>query len=140
MEELVCIADKIRPYVEQAMKIEVAPWIRDYVVNMENLYTEVVLEKLDYKPTGEVRRVLSDYSELFTRADQEPDNPFCLGGYLVAKELRLNDYKIVLKGDPGMGKTTLCKKIAWGLGTKVIHRVSSCFLCISEVCKATRCH
>ena len=113
MEELVCIADKIRPNVEQAMKIEVAPWIRDYVVNMENLYTEVVLEKLDYKPTGEVRRVLSDYSELFTRADQEPDNPFCPGGFLAAKRLRLNDYKIVLKGDPGMGKTTLCKKIAW---------------------------
>ena len=119
MEELVCIAEQIRPHMERAMKIEVAPWIRDYVVDMEDLYTEVVLEKLDYKLTGEVRRVLSDYSELFARIDEEPNNPFCIGGFLAAKRLRLNDYKIVLKGDPGMGKTTLCKKIAWDWARKL---------------------
>ena len=119
MEELACIAEQIRPHMERAMKIEVAPWIRDYMVDMEDLYTEVVLEKLDYKLTGEVRRVLSDYSELFKRADQEPDDPSDLGGFLAAKQLRLNDFKIVLKGDPGMGKTTLCKKIAWDWARKL---------------------
>ena len=103
------------------MKIEVAPWIRDYVVNMEDLYTEVVLEKLDYKPTGESSKALSDYRELFIRADKEPDDPLCREGFLAAKRLRLNDFKIVLKGDPGMGKTTLCKKITWALRKGVVH-------------------
>ena len=101
------------------MKIEVAPWIRDYVVDMEDLYTEVVLEKLDYKPTGEYTRVLNNYRDLFSRNVQVPTDPFCLEGFLAAKRLRLNDYKIVLKGDPGMGKTTLCKKIAWDWARKL---------------------
>ena len=87
------------------MKIEVAPWIRDYMVNMEDLYTEVALEKLDYKPMGEHKTVLSDYKELFARIIEVPNDPLCFEGFLAAKRLRLNDFK--------MGKTTLCKKIAW---------------------------
>ena len=35
------------------MKIEVAPWIRDYVVDMEELYTELKLDKnWNNKPCG----------------------------------------------------------------------------------------
>ena len=101
------------------MKIEVAPWIRDYVVDMEDLYTEVVLEKLDYKPTGEHTRVLNNYRDLFSRNVQVPIDPLCHEGFLAAKRLRLNDFKIVIKGDPGMGKTTLCKKIAWDWARKL---------------------
>ena len=47
------------------MKIEVAPWIEDYVVNMEELYTELRLEKIDYKLKGEEASVVDDYRELF---------------------------------------------------------------------------
>ena len=43
----------------------------------------------------------------------DPGDIFCHEGFSTAKRLRLNDHKIVLKSDPGMGKTTLCKKIAW---------------------------
>ena len=39
------LVGKIRPFTEQAMKIEVAPWIKDYVVDMDELYTELTLEK-----------------------------------------------------------------------------------------------
>ena len=113
LDQLISIAEQIRPHMERAMKIEVAPWIRDYVVDMEDLYTEVVLEKLDYKPTGEQKRVLNNYRDLFSRNVQVPIHPLCREGFLAAKRLRLNDFKIVIKGDPGMGKTTLCKKIAW---------------------------
>ena len=95
------------------MKIEVAPWIRDYVVDMEDLYTEVVLEKLDYKPTGEHTRVLNNYRDLFSRNVQVPTDSLCREGFLADKRVHLNDFKIVIKGDPGMGKTTLCKKITW---------------------------
>ena len=151
-------------------KIEVAPWIEDYVVDMEELYTEVVLEKIHNKPQGEETTVLSDYKELFTKylakrknnselsdlAVHDDDNT----GFLCfkrkrSKQKRTNekdkklfkrDYgdvftlyvvksesvtmvrhkgnvdksmqsdrgeKILVKGDPGMGKTTWSKKVAW---------------------------
>ena len=49
-EQFLVFADDIRPFTEQMTKIEVAPWIEDYVVDMEELYTEVVVEKLHNKP------------------------------------------------------------------------------------------
>ena len=115
LDELISIAEQIRPLMERLMKIEVAPWIRDYVVNMEDLYTELVLEKLDYKPSGEHKIVFSDYKELIVKKVRESSrsNSLCIEGVSAAKQLRLNDHKILMKGDPGMGKTTLCKKIAW---------------------------
>ena len=121
LEELLDIADAIRPYMERAMKIEVAPWIKDYVVNMEELYTDLVLEKIDNMPFGQQTGILSDYRELFKK-DIVNDT---LQGPTATKRLRVDDpnmaskynkpvaHKIVIKGDPGMGKTTLCKKIAW---------------------------
>ena len=119
LDQLISIAEQIRHHMERAMKIEVAPWIRDYVVDMEDLYTEVVLEKLDYKPTGKHTRVLNNYCDLFSRNVQVPIDPLCREGFLAAKRLRLNDFKIVIKGDPGMGKTTLCRKIAWDWARKL---------------------
>ena len=121
LEEFLDIADAIRPYMRQAMKIEVAPWIKDYVVNMEELYTELVLEKINNRPFGQQADILSDYMELFRKND---DND-TVEVLVAAKRLRLQDpnsvsrhnrpvaLKIIIKGDPGMGKTTLCKKMAW---------------------------
>ena len=48
--ELQVLAQSIRPFMERAIKIEVAPWIRDYVVDMEELYTELSLEKNTQQP------------------------------------------------------------------------------------------
>ena len=47
------------------MKIEVAPWIRDYVVDMEELYSELTLEKIQNKAYGPDGRVLGHYREMF---------------------------------------------------------------------------
>ena len=52
-----------------AMKIEVAPWIQDYVVDMDDLFTELQLEKIHNKPTGQERLLLEDYTELFVEED-----------------------------------------------------------------------
>ena len=113
LDELISIAEQVRPHMERLMKIKVAPWIRDYVVNMEDLYTEVFMEKLDNKPTGLHICVLNHYKDLFVRPTHKPCHPLSLDKLSAVKRLRLNNCKIVLKGDPGMGKTTLCKKIAW---------------------------
>ena len=47
------------------MKMEVAPWIKDYVVDTEELYTEVELEEIRITSTGEEFVVIKDYKELF---------------------------------------------------------------------------
>ena len=93
-EELLTTAESIRPYMELAMKIEVAPWIRDYVTNMEELYSELTLEKLNNMAYGREYKTLEKYILMF-----EYTSVPCK--------------KILIKGDPGIGKTSLVKKIAW---------------------------
>ena len=64
-EEFLTLAEDLWPHMEQAMKIEVAPWIREYVTDMDNLYSELTLEKLDNKPYGNEPNKLDTYKELF---------------------------------------------------------------------------
>ena len=118
LDELQTIADNLRPHTADAMKIEVAPWIKDYVVDMNDLYTDLSLEKIHNKPTGEDCKRLNHYTELFERM-QRCNSQLCEPP---AKRHRTdqtsNSYpdkcdKILMKGDPGMGKTTQCKKISW---------------------------
>ena len=58
LDELQTIADSLRPYTANAMKIEVAPWIKEYVVDMEELYTELTLEKIHNKVAGQNCKVI----------------------------------------------------------------------------------
>ena len=93
-EEFLTLAENLRPWTARAMKIEVAPWIRDYVTEMQELYCDLILEKIAYKPYGKEMTIIDNYTVLFDEQAQVPN-------------------KILAKGDPGMGKTTLAKKIAW---------------------------
>ena len=74
------------------MKIEPFPWLRDYYVDMTKLYTELILENIENGVLGENVWTLKDYKEMFTFNGR---------------------HKILIKGDPGMGKTTLLKKEGW---------------------------
>ena len=74
------------------MKIEPFPWLRDYYVDMNKLYTELILEKIEYEVLGARRQRLKDYKGMFGSSVRD---------------------KILIKGDPGMGKTTLGKKVGW---------------------------
>ena len=71
------------------------PWQRNNGVDMDNLYMNVTLEKLHSKSEacGLHSKILENYRELF--------NP----------NMKDKGERILLKGDPGMGKTTLLKKI-----------------------------
>ena len=94
---MISLAEELRPYTQDAMKIEMAPWVRDYNVNMEDLYSELSLEKIENKPTGLQGQRLDGYTDMFKESKYE----------------KFRVKKILLKGDPGMGKTTLSKKIGW---------------------------
>ena len=74
------------------MKIEPFPWLRDYYIDMNKLYTELILEKIENELLGEKKVILQGYEEIFKSKGRD---------------------KILIKGDPGMGKTTLGRKIGW---------------------------
>ena len=140
LDELKTIADNMRPYTADAMKIEVAPWIKDYVVNMEELYTELTLEKLHNKPAWYNIQTLKHYKELFEISkhaeglprlssdvltqDSPPEKLLRIDSHSSSSDLPqdLSFYKgkrILMKGNPGMGKTTQCKKISWDWARKI---------------------
>ena len=109
------MAEDLQPYTEEAMKIEVAPWIKEYVTDVDNLYSELTLEKLENKPFEYQRQTLDTYKELFT--DQGPSE----------KRRKTSSKKILFKGEPGMGKTTLVKKGAWDWAKGIFTAVSIVF-------------
>ena len=173
--ELESVAEGIRPHTKQAMKMEVAPWIKDYVVDTEELYTEVELEEIRSSSTGEEIVVIKDYRELFAkynavenvnvknRIDNETQvqvreghkSPllsedssisfrkkmciFCCISYTESEpRLELSEemgQRVLTKGDPGMGKTILCKKITWDWATKSFTKFSLIFLVLLKFVK-----
>ena len=70
-KELMVLAEHLRSWTEKAMKIEVAPWIREYVVDMAELYTELTLERAEYMLHGEQCKVLESYIEAFEISEPE---------------------------------------------------------------------
>ena len=115
--EFQAIAGKLKPHVEGRMKIEPFPWLRDYYVE---LYTKLTLEKIKTSLFGEKFTSILHYEEMFERgsnSDRETEKEYLEdGGYLQINRSQRD--KILLKGDPGMGKTTLGKKMGldWAEG------------------------
>ena len=92
------LAVKLRPYMAQTLKLEVAPWIRDYTVDMKDLYSDLTLEKVTHTPKGTTKRKLENYEEMF---------------FSQKSQKQQNANKILLVSDPHYGKTSIAKKINW---------------------------
>ena len=99
------------------MKVEVAPWIRDYVVDMDELYTELTLQSLVNKSSGLIECKLDSYNELFVTETTE------------------NVKRVLLKSDPGIGKSTLCKKIAYDWAKSIFNTFTVVFLIVLKFVK-----
>ena len=95
------IADILKPDYEQRMNIQMTPWDQSDVVKMEDLYTRLTIEKQEKKPHGVEKENISDDNE--TNMEYKR---------LLAEETQ-HTKKILVKGDPGIGKSTLVRKIAW---------------------------
>ena len=67
-EDLESFAEELRPHTERAMKIEVAPWIKDYEIDMDKLYTELTLEKVENEAYGLAGQKIESYKCLFDTA------------------------------------------------------------------------
>ena len=80
-----------------------APWAKAYTVDMKDIYTQLTLDKIENQPTGPEGKRLEDYKRLFEGNKEEKLNQ-------TQKE---PPKKVIMKGDPGMGKTTVAKKMSW---------------------------
>ena len=121
------------------MKIEMIPWVQSYTVPMDELYTELTLEQIENKPTGSIPIKLETYSELFNEkktADEQQSHPEATSDP-TRKKCRSfkgkKGKKILVKGDPGMGKSTFGRKIAFDGVKGVFTAVSVVFLCFNEI-------
>ena len=162
-EEFLTVSEKLRPWTEQAMKIEVAPWIKDYVANMDELYTNLIIEKIKNRQLNEEVIPLQDYFDLFSDRVIEGElheNVYCERGSVLKnrdaeKEVnrrkgrknrkvfldksmqadRGQVKKILGKGNPGIGKTTLLKKIGWDWAKGIFTEVELLILVLLKLIK-----
>ena len=114
-KEVKRLAHKLKSSTKDRMKIEVAPWIKDYVTEMDDLYTDLTLEKVDDRLLSERHSKLSDYREVFPELKERSHKRFpCLKSEDDSdSDSDSEGERILFKGDPGMGKTTVSKKAAY---------------------------
>ncbi len=87
------IAEILKPDLKHSMKIQMTPWKEAHKVRMEDLYTRLRIEKHSILPSKTQKDELIDYHELFQNL---PTNK-----------------RILIKGNPGIGKTTFSRKIVY---------------------------
>ena len=68
-DEMLELVEDLKEDTEETMRIEMAPWVQNYTVKMEDLYTELTLDQMENKPAGPVPVKLDSYRDLFAQKE-----------------------------------------------------------------------
>ena len=138
-EEFEDLSKELNEYTEDAMKIDHTPWIPDDLIQMEDLYTDLIIEKLENKPDRLVAVPLDNYQELFNNEQSETE----IGNRKINGKAssrltagrRRKSRKVLIKGHPGVGKTTLIKKMGWDWAKGIFNTFSIIFVAFLKFAK-----
>ncbi len=111
------LAELMKSDMEDTLKIQRSPWLDWDVLEFEDVYLPVELNKENRNQNVELVR---EYKELFTEN-------FDLNMSDTRRKKRQR-HKILIKGAPGVGKTTLVAKIAYDWAVSALKTFSLVFL------------
>ena len=121
--------EALKDYTKDNMKIEIPTLDESYAVSMDELYTDLTLHRRENKLTGPQSTQLDSYQDLFTeqktidiQQHSEPENDSS-----TKRVISSNKKKILMKGESGVGKSTLGRKIAYDWAKGVFTAVSVVF-------------
>ena len=97
------MAEKLRLHTAKTTRIEMAPWAKAYTVDVKDVDTDLTLEKVENQPTGPEGKTVEEYKELFVDTNEVKTE---------GSEKKPGK-KVLIKADPGMGKTTFGKHLAY---------------------------
>ncbi len=109
-DDVIELADLMKSDMEDTLKIQRSPWLDSDVLEFEDVYLPVGLEK---ETPGKrlSAECVKDYKDLFVKSSSTAVSD--------SKRRKAQRHKILIKGDPGVGKTTVVSKIAydWAVST-----------------------
>ena len=108
-EEFGAFVGRVRPFIGKRMKIRKYPWQENSEVEIGDLFSELLLQKLNNKSYGRECIHLQSYKDLFVC----PKAGNKVRKFRKTIKLQIQGRKILMKGDPGVGKSTLMKKITF---------------------------
>ena len=124
-EEFEAVIEEVRPFIGKTMKIRKYAWQENSEVDMGELFSELILQKLNNKSYGRECKHLRSYRGLFVCSGTVDESTKIVDEGVVrnvrktinnegvVQKVRIQGRKILMKGDPGVGKSTLMKKITF---------------------------
>ena len=125
-EDFADIAEGLAEHAARTMTIEPIPWLKNYTVKMEDLFTDLTVEKIQNKPTGPTGQVINDYKELFSKIHRSEKRRF-------RKVSRGN--RILVTADPGVREKYILQENYLGLGQRAFHNILCSALYQVKICQ-----
>ncbi len=116
-DDVADLAEMMKSDMEDTLKIQRSPWLDWDVLEFEDIYLPVGLNKENRNQNVELIR---EYKDLFS----EGADPSVSG----TKRMKRHRHKILIKGAPGIGKTTLVTKMAYDWAVSALKVFSLVFL------------